>query len=750
MLTKSNSNSKRALAASGLSLVLCFAMLIGTTFAWFSDSVSNKGNKITAGDLKIGFYGYSRDAFNDATLPPIGNTSESKPSYNGWNDLRWSADPVFVLGTDGKPAQPGDSMTRYVAIRNEGSIPLKYYLDFVVEDGGLGDAVTLTFTEVKPTTGQPVTVAGSQLESQKINGSSATKGEFTVYKMEMKFLESAGNTYQGGTFTVDLNLTATQDKEGARNALLKVKDEAGFASATANSTVVFQKNITLTNDVTLGNCNIDLNGYTLDLNGKTLKIENTTDFVTADVEDGKMVNGKLVFNLPNGSASLSSALTNVDCDVTVSSNTFIFSGKSNKSIVINQGKIQVKSDNAIVITIPSTAQDIVVEDKRSTATTEIIVDVASGATGTVVVQNPSNGGDVTVSGDGAGNVTVTPPTSKKPSWLNNTKVPSLSGTTYKITSAKELAWVSKSVLNGETFKGKTVALENDIDLSGRNWVPIGRSSTYDYFDDSDHMFQGTFEGNGHTVLNMEIVEHNVDRDLGFFGVLYNATVNRLKVTGKITVSGEIACYSSGPNNYSIGGFCGSAQQIGTVISKCTSSVDIDASKITSLEGTENTSLNVAGLVAMTGSDHGGHDITIVDCLNEGNISVPPAGVLSDTDYIFVAGVINGYQPTADNVLNTGIVPDEENRGEFFYSAPITAMSVHTSSNESYFGVDGGLYSTTGKYVFSGTMLADGEMLEQLLPNPLYNLNRPFTEDDFKGFDFENVWIMGSNGYPVLR
>ena len=45
--------TKRALLSSVLSLVICFTMLIGTTFAWFTDSVTSTGNIIQAGTLKI-------------------------------------------------------------------------------------------------------------------------------------------------------------------------------------------------------------------------------------------------------------------------------------------------------------------------------------------------------------------------------------------------------------------------------------------------------------------------------------------------------------------------------------------------------------------------------------------------------------------------------------------------------------------------------------------------------------------------
>ena len=45
--------TKRALLTSAFSMIICVAMLIGTTFAWFTDSASTGVNKIQAGNLKI-------------------------------------------------------------------------------------------------------------------------------------------------------------------------------------------------------------------------------------------------------------------------------------------------------------------------------------------------------------------------------------------------------------------------------------------------------------------------------------------------------------------------------------------------------------------------------------------------------------------------------------------------------------------------------------------------------------------------
>ncbi len=49
----SSKSTKRALLTSVLALLMCVAMLIGTTFAWFTDTASTAVNKIQAGNLNI-------------------------------------------------------------------------------------------------------------------------------------------------------------------------------------------------------------------------------------------------------------------------------------------------------------------------------------------------------------------------------------------------------------------------------------------------------------------------------------------------------------------------------------------------------------------------------------------------------------------------------------------------------------------------------------------------------------------------
>ena len=95
--------TKQALLFSVLALALCFCMLIGSTFAWFTDSVSSDKNTIVAGNLDIALE-YYKD----------GNWS----TVEGATDL---FDPAAKW-------EPGHAEVVYLNITNEGNLDLKYLL----------------------------------------------------------------------------------------------------------------------------------------------------------------------------------------------------------------------------------------------------------------------------------------------------------------------------------------------------------------------------------------------------------------------------------------------------------------------------------------------------------------------------------------------------------------------------------------------------------------------------------------------
>ena len=88
-MTKKHS-TKKALVASILTLCMCFTMLIGTTFAWFTDSVTSSGNVIKSGTLDIEFenYNYETGKWETASENAIFNYDKWEPGYTQKVNLR--------------------------------------------------------------------------------------------------------------------------------------------------------------------------------------------------------------------------------------------------------------------------------------------------------------------------------------------------------------------------------------------------------------------------------------------------------------------------------------------------------------------------------------------------------------------------------------------------------------------------------------------------------------------------------------
>lgn len=100
---KKNKGTKRALLGSALVLLLCLAMLIGSTFAWFTDSASTSVNQIQSGNLDVELY-----AVNGDTETPVTDTTK--------------------LFRDGALWEPGHAEVVTLKIANLGTLALKYRL----------------------------------------------------------------------------------------------------------------------------------------------------------------------------------------------------------------------------------------------------------------------------------------------------------------------------------------------------------------------------------------------------------------------------------------------------------------------------------------------------------------------------------------------------------------------------------------------------------------------------------------------
>ncbi len=111
---KSSKGTKRALLMSVLSMLLCLSMLVSTTFAWFTDSVTSGTNKIVAGNLDVELT-HSNAKVNNAKVQ---------------DDTRLFSDP------DGNPIkwEPGVMAYENFTVQNVGSLALEYKLSLNVAD----------------------------------------------------------------------------------------------------------------------------------------------------------------------------------------------------------------------------------------------------------------------------------------------------------------------------------------------------------------------------------------------------------------------------------------------------------------------------------------------------------------------------------------------------------------------------------------------------------------------------------------
>jgi len=125
-MTNSKS-TKRALLVSLLILVMCVSMFVGTTFAWFTDSVTSGVNRIMTGNLDIGvYYAYPSDVV-DGDIPA-----------DKWQPV--SADES--LFNENALWEPGYTEAVFLKFENEGSLALQYKLQIDILNEVLGKTKT--------------------------------------------------------------------------------------------------------------------------------------------------------------------------------------------------------------------------------------------------------------------------------------------------------------------------------------------------------------------------------------------------------------------------------------------------------------------------------------------------------------------------------------------------------------------------------------------------------------------------------
>ncbi|MDO4811497.1 MAG: hypothetical protein Q3985_06085, partial [Eubacteriales bacterium] len=457
----------------------------GTTFAWFTDSVTSGVNKIVAGNLDI----------------------EVQYTKNGtdWADLKNAAD-LFQAGL----WEPGHTEYVTLKIENKGTLALNYKMLVtpVTEKGGVnvnGDSFKLSDYLVLGTT-DPVTTApevynrdtaraavgttvglNTLTENNSINAGDAAQYITLVVYMP----ETVGNeaNYKTGTQAPEIELgiqfVATQ----------KIAESDSFGTdydANATGAYVFNPSYDYYPQVVVSAAKAESGATTL------VKTQDSIQYAKATVPEGAVAAGVSTLTLkvtPKAPAASTTEQTGLAAEI---------NSETRETANFDVKVEGVKTDNTAVIAVEiyvgTGLQNVKVYHNGNAITSTY-----NASTG-IVSFSTTSFSDYTVAYD-------------IDNWANHAAT--VADDNITINNAAELAGFAKNVNDGKKYADKTVTLGADINLAGYLWKPIIG-------------FAGTFNGNNHTISNMTVVD-NVSDYAGFFatlgGTVKNVTFDKASVTG---------------------------------------------------------------------------------------------------------------------------------------------------------------------------------------------------------------------------
>ena len=226
----SSKSTKRALITSALAILMCAAMLIGATFAWFTDTASTGVNKIVSGNLKVDIIG----ADSDSHIEKLNFTKAATTDAEAGAEILW--EPGCRYLTEGfRIANKGNLALKWKAqvntgttAANEGNFDLLDVIDFYL-----------------------VTKAADETETEtaldEFTGNLKKTETSDVYYIKGVMQTTAGNEYQGLSIDgIGITVVATQytyesdsfDNTYDKDAGYPVASAAEMKEALANGGIV--------------------------------------------------------------------------------------------------------------------------------------------------------------------------------------------------------------------------------------------------------------------------------------------------------------------------------------------------------------------------------------------------------------------------------------------------------------------------------------------------------------------------------
>ena len=255
-----STKTKKALRGSLLALFLCIVLLIGTTFAWFTDTASTGVNKIQAGNLDVGLQYNDNGTWRDATT----TTLDFKKAASAENEaILWEPGCRYKLPE--------------IRVVNKGNLALKYTLKVtgVEGDAKLNEVIDWTIDD-------------NALADVEGNLNAGTKDSPTYSKamtIQGNMQESAGNEYQGLSIDgISITVYATQDTVESDSFDNTYDEHATYPVASASELKTALNNggtISVTKDIKTNNsedsaaaCMIISKPTTLNLDKKIISPDN--------------------------------------------------------------------------------------------------------------------------------------------------------------------------------------------------------------------------------------------------------------------------------------------------------------------------------------------------------------------------------------------------------------------------------------------------------------------------------------------
>ena len=359
-MTKSKS-TKHALLCSVLATVLCAAMLVGTTFAWFTDSVTSGRNRIAAGNLDVELY--HGDALDE--------------TVNGATDLFTNADGSAILW------EPGAIAYENFKVANEGSLALKYQLamnivDYnTVEGKSLADVLKVAVLEGETFTGDRTAAQALTFDSTLSDfvkeGNLAAEAEDTyavVIYWEPGANDNDYNLNNGKTSSdgeplyIDLGitLTATQDTvesdsfdnqydAGALYPIVYASTAEELADAVENAapgdTVVLQEDVQITTPIKVTQAmTIDLGTHTITSSRTPIELRADGATIKATTGGIKMTGNNRCFYISSGDDPIPINVT-IDGGVYESEGSYLLETWEDTPATINIKNITYSGDRGI-------------------------------------------------------------------------------------------------------------------------------------------------------------------------------------------------------------------------------------------------------------------------------------------------------------------------------------------------------------------------------------------------------------------